>query len=62
MDWNSIQSIQPNSVFSQILKMLGREGVQAPMKALLSLLGIMMLCALLGSMKINLAKKIWAEL
>ena len=35
VDWNSIQSIQPNSVFSQILKMLG-EGVQAPMKALLS--------------------------
>ena len=34
VDWNSIQSIQPNSVFSQILKMLG-EGVQAPMKALL---------------------------
>ena len=56
VDWNSIQSIQPNSVFSQILKMLG-EGVQAPMKALLSLLGIMMLCALLGSMKINLGEK-----
>ena len=55
-DWNSIQSIQPNSVFSQILKMLG-EGVQAPMKALLSLLGIMMLCALLNSMKINLGEK-----
>ena len=56
VDWNSIQSIQPNSVFSQILKMLG-EGVQAPMKALLSLLGIMMLCALLNSMKINLGEK-----
>ena len=56
VDWNSIQSIQPNSLFSQILKMLG-EGVQAPMKALLSLLGIMMLCALLGSMKINLGEK-----
>ncbi|MBS5343482.1 MAG: stage III sporulation protein AE [Clostridium sp.] len=56
VDWNSIQSIQPNSVFSQILKMLG-EGVQSPMKALLSLLGIMMLCALLNSMKINLGEK-----
>lgn len=56
VDWNSIQSIQPNSVFSQILKMLG-ESVQAPMKALLSLLGIMMLCALLNSMKINLGEK-----
>ena len=56
VDWNSIQSIQPNSVFSQILKMLG-EGVQSPMKALLSLLGIMMLCAMLNSMKINLGEK-----
>ncbi len=56
VDWDSIQSIGAGSVFSQILKMLG-ESVQAPVKALLSLLGIMMLCALLNSMKINLGEK-----
>ncbi len=53
---NSIQSLQPNHLFSQILKLLG-QGVQTPMKALLSLLGIMMLCALLNSMKIDLGEK-----
>lgn len=56
VDRNSIQSLQPNHLFSQILKLLG-QGVQTPMKALLSLLGIMMLCALLNSMKMNLGEK-----
>ena len=62
VDWNSIQSIQPNSVFSQILKMLG-EGVQAPMKALLSLLWNYDALRFYGQYENQFGrKKIWAEL
>ena len=56
VDQSSIQGISAGNVFAQIFNMLG-QGIQTPLKALLAVLGIMMLCALLSGMQLNLGEK-----
>ncbi len=55
-NWSDLQNLQPGDVFSQIVRMLG-QGIRAPLQALLSLLGVMLLCALVGSMNITLGER-----
>lgn len=55
-DWKSISGLTPQSIFSQITGIAGEKGA-APLKAGVSVLAIMLLCALLNGMKLSFGEK-----
>ena len=55
-DWQSISNLTPQTIFSQITELAGEKGA-APLKASISVLAIMLLCALLNGMKLSFGEK-----
>lgn len=55
-DWESISNLTPQTIFSQITGMAGEKGT-VPLKAGVSVLAIMLLCALLNGMKLSFGDK-----
>lgn len=51
-DWKGISNLTLQSIFSQITGIAGEKGA-APLKASVSVLGVMLLCALLNGMKLS---------
>ncbi|NLJ31731.1 MAG: stage III sporulation protein AE [Clostridiales bacterium] len=55
-DWQSITSITPQGMFQQIISVLGGN-VSDPLKASVSVIAVMLLCALLNGMKLSFGEK-----
>ncbi len=55
-NWQSITSITPQSMFNQILSMVGGNVAQ-PLKSAVSVLAVMLLCALLNGMKLSFGER-----
>lgn len=55
-DWKSIPSITPQSLFGQVISMVGGKSA-GPLKAAASVVAVMLLCALLSGMKLSFGEK-----
>ncbi len=55
-NWQSITSITPGSMFKQIISMIGGN-TKEPFKAAVSVLAVMLLCALLNGMKLSFGER-----
>jgi len=55
-NWQSITSITPKGIFQQILSLIGGKTAE-PLKAAISVIAVMLLCALLNGMKLSFGEK-----
>ena len=55
-DWESLQSLTPSAIFSQIASMAQTQS-SGPLKAAVEVLAVMLLCALLEGMKLSLGDR-----
>lgn len=55
-DWQSIQNISAEGIFSQVASVFGEKG-QAPLQAAFSVLAVMLLCAVINGMKLSFGDK-----
>ena len=55
-DWKGITSITPESLFKQILSIIGGK-TSEPLKAAVSVIAVMLLCALLNGMKLSFGER-----